>query len=50
MPPRPRLFVYDFDGTLIDSALSSYECYREVFGTLGIGMAAASAAAIKAFS
>jgi len=32
----PRLFVYDFDGTLVDSARASYECYAEVFASLGI--------------
>lgn len=37
MPRSPSLFVYDFDGTLVDSALTSYECYVEVFGALGVG-------------
>jgi HAD superfamily hydrolase (TIGR01509 family) len=36
MPDSPRLFIYDFDGTLVDSALTSYECYAEVFGALGV--------------
>lgn len=37
MPAAPRLFIYDFDGTLVDSALSSYECYVEAFRALGVG-------------
>ena len=31
-----RAVLYDFDGTLIDSAESSYQCYVETFGRFGV--------------
>lgn len=31
-----RAVIYDFDGTLIDSAESSFQCYVETFGRFGV--------------
>jgi len=36
-PPRPlRAVLFDWDGTLVDSAEASYRCYARVFPLLGI--------------
>lgn len=36
-PPRPlRAAVYDWDGTLLDSAEASFRCYVKLFGSYGI--------------
>ena len=40
MTPSPdglRAVLYDWDGTLVDSAAKSYRCYVKVFETYGIG-------------
>jgi phosphoglycolate phosphatase len=38
MKPVPvRAVLFDWDGTLLDSAESSYRCYRDLFASLGIG-------------
>ncbi len=34
--PRIEAVLWDWDGTLIDSASASYACYQEVFGHFGI--------------
>ncbi len=31
-----RAVLYDWDGTLVDSAAKSYRCYVKVFSTYGI--------------
>jgi HAD superfamily hydrolase (TIGR01509 family) len=38
MPPRDglRAVLFDWDGTLVDSAEKSYRCYRKVFAHFGI--------------
>jgi HAD superfamily hydrolase (TIGR01549 family) len=35
--PRPRAVLFDWDGTLLDSAELSYRCYVRLFGRFGIG-------------
>jgi HAD superfamily hydrolase (TIGR01549 family) len=37
MKPAPvRAILFDWDGTLLNSAESSYRCYRDLFASLGI--------------
>lgn len=36
-PAGLRALLYDWDGTLVDSAAKSYRCYVRVFETYGIG-------------
>ena len=37
MRPAPvRAVLFDWDGTLLDSAEASYRCYRDLFASLGI--------------
>jgi len=34
--PRPRAILFDWDGTLLDSAEASFRCYRRLFAGYGI--------------
>ncbi len=36
MTPRVRAVLYDWDGTLLDSAETSFRCYQDVFASLGL--------------
>jgi phosphoglycolate phosphatase len=35
-PPNLRAVLFDWDGTLVDSAEKSFRCYVEVFGSFGL--------------
>lgn len=35
--PRPAAVLFDWDGTLVDSAEASYRCYVRLFDSYGIG-------------
>jgi HAD superfamily hydrolase (TIGR01509 family) len=34
--PRPRAVLFDWDGTLVNTAEASYRCYEKLFGSYGI--------------
>lgn len=36
LPPHVDVVLFDWDGTLADSAEASYRCYEDLFGSLGI--------------
>ena len=36
-PPAIEAVLYDWDGTLVDSAEASFRCYEETFASYGIG-------------
>jgi HAD superfamily hydrolase (TIGR01509 family) len=40
--PRPAAVLFDWDGTLVDSAEASYRCYVRLFDSYGIGFDRAS--------
>jgi len=35
-PPRLRAVLFDWDGTLVNTAEASYRCYEKLFGSYGI--------------